>query len=73
MIIIREGVAFKVGDRVKMKPPSNELVGRVVEYRGPFGGNGAEVYRVKLRGGRHPSYIELRADQLELAPKPATP
>lgn len=71
MIWREEGTAFKVGDRVRMRPPSSERIGRVVEYRGPLGGNGAELYRIKLRGGRHPAYIELRADQLELAPPPA--
>lgn len=65
------GTAFKIGDRVRLNLPGSSLKGRVVEYRGPLGGNGAEVYRIQLRGGRHPSYIELRADQIELAPPPA--
>jgi hypothetical protein len=72
MIGNEQGIAFKVGDRVKLRPPSSERVGRVVAYRGPLGGNGAELYRVKLRGGRIPAYVEVRADQIELAP-PAAP
>jgi hypothetical protein len=66
-----DGTAFKVGDRVRLRPPSSQRAGRVVEDVGPLGGGGAEAYRVKLRGGRHPAYIVVRFDQIEPAPKPA--
>jgi len=57
---------LKVGDRVKIRHASG-LHGRVVEWRGPLGPGGAQVYRVEVRKKPRPSYVEVRADQLELA------
>jgi hypothetical protein len=64
---------FKIGQRVLIRHTSGRT-GRVVEYRGPLGPNGAEIYRLRLRGGRYPSYVEVREDQLEAIPAaPSTP
>lgn len=57
---------LKVGDRVTIRHASG-LQGRVVELRGPLGPGGALVYRVEVRKKPKPSYVEVRADQLELA------
>ncbi len=40
--------------------------GRIVEFRGPLGPNGARVYRVQLRKRPRPSYTEVLEEQLEL-------
>jgi hypothetical protein len=56
---------LKVGDRVKIHHASG-LSGRVVELRGPLGSGGAQVYRVMVRKKPKPSYIEVRADQIEV-------
>lgn len=47
--------------------------GRVVEYRGKLGPNGARVYGVIGYEGDDPPYAEVREDQLEVLPdqKPA--
>jgi len=56
---------MKVGDRVKILNYDGQL-GRIVEFRGPLGPNGARIYRVLVRRKPHRDYIELREDQLEL-------
>ena len=58
---------FNLGDRVKIHH-SRGMQGRVVELRALFAPGGVQVYRVVV--GRKPlrRYIELREDQLELAP-----
>jgi hypothetical protein len=58
---------FKIGDRVKIKNYAGK-VGRIVELRGPLGPGGAFVYRVLVQRKPTFSYIELRGDQLEVAP-----
>jgi hypothetical protein len=56
---------LKVGDRVKIRLAGK--LGRIVELRGPLGPGGAPVYRVLVQ--RKPNVsIELRGDQLEVAP-----
>jgi hypothetical protein len=55
----------KIGDRVKILHAS-EVYGRVVELRGPLGPGGAQVYRIMVRKKPKPSYVEVRADQLEV-------
>lgn len=57
---------LKIGDRVTIRHASG-VQGRVVELRGPLGPGGAQVYRVEVRKKPRPSYVEVRADQLELA------
>ena len=64
-------VPFKIGDRVKIRNYAGK-VGRVVELRGPLGPGGASIYRVLVQRKPAASYIELRGDQLEVAPIPAT-
>jgi hypothetical protein len=61
---------MKVGDRVRIRHYGGQQ-GRIVEYRGALGPNGAHIYRVVI--GRRPqrSYIELREDQLEPIPADA--
>ena len=58
---------FKLGDRVKIRQ-SGGLCGRIVEWRGPLGPEGEQIYRVILRRKPRPSYIEVREDQLQLVP-----
>ena len=58
---------FNIGDRVKIRNYAGK-VGRIVELRGPLGPGGASVYRVLVRRKPAVSYIELRGDQLEVAP-----
>ena len=54
---------FQVGDWVNIKNSMYKRV-RIAEYRGPLGGKGARVYKIRLR--KKPlSYIEVREDQLE--------
>jgi hypothetical protein len=54
-----------IGDVVKILHVS-DLRGRVVEFRGALGSGGMPVYRVGVRKKPKPSYIEVRADQLEV-------
>ncbi len=54
-----------IGDFVKILHIS-DLHGRVVEFRGQLGPGGAPVYRVEVRKKPKPSYVEVRADQLEV-------
>jgi hypothetical protein len=58
---------FKLGDRVQIRR-SGGLRGRIVEWRGPLGPKGEQIYRVMLRRKPVPSYIEVREDQLEPVP-----
>lgn len=58
---------FKLGDRVKIHH-SRGLRGRIVEWRGPLGPGGVQVYRVRIRGMSQPTYIELLEEQLKLVP-----
>jgi hypothetical protein len=64
--------AFKLGDYVRIRysrfPPA-----RVVELRGPLAPGGVQVYRVRIRETRPPTYIEVREDQMELVPAPSCP
>jgi len=54
-----------IGDLVRILHIS-DLHGRVVEFRGPLGPGGTPVYRVEVRKKPKPSYVEVRADQLEV-------
>jgi hypothetical protein len=63
----KPALLFNLGDRVKIRL-SGGLRGRIVEWRGPLGPGGAQIYRVLIRRKPEPTYIELRQDQLELAP-----
>jgi hypothetical protein len=58
---------LKLGDCVKIRHYAGKL-GRVVELRGPLGPGGVQIYRVLVQSKPKPSYIELREDQLEVAP-----
>lgn len=58
---------YKLGDRVKIKR-SGGMRGKIVEWRGPLGPGGSQIYRVRYRGKPRPAYIEVREDQLELVP-----
>lgn len=59
-----EGV--KLGDRVKLLSPGG-LTGRVVEFRGPLGPNGAQVYRICYRR-KPPGFTEVLREQMEILP-----
>jgi hypothetical protein len=69
MIEKRDGVTFKLGDRVKIR--LSQLRGRIVELRGPFGPGGAQMYRVRVRRKPTPAYVDVREDQLVLLPPKA--
>ncbi len=38
----------------------------IAEYRGPFGTNGARIYRVLVQKKPRRTYIEVREDQVEV-------
>ena len=54
---------WKLGERVRIA--NSELRGKIVELRGALGPGGVNIYRIRLRAKPHPSYIEVREDQLE--------
>jgi len=62
----KPAVAFKLGDRVKVR--FTNWRGRIVELRGPLGPGGAQVYRVRYRGKPRPADVEVLEEQLELIP-----
>jgi hypothetical protein len=45
------------------------MKGKIVEWRGPLGPGGVQVYRVLVRRKPEPKYIELMEDQLEVTPE----
>lgn len=55
------------GDWVEIRYSGGQR-GRVIEYRGPLGPNGADVYRIRLGRKPRPTYVELPEDQLESIP-----
>jgi hypothetical protein len=63
---------FKLGDWVKIRL-SGFKQGRIVELRGPLGPGGAQIYRVRVRRKPTPMDIEVREDQLILAPPEERP
>jgi hypothetical protein len=65
--VFKLGGRFKLGDRVKIRR-SGGLRGRIVELHGPLGPGGAQIYRVMFRRRPRPAYIDVREDQLVLAP-----
>jgi hypothetical protein len=58
---------IKLGDRVKIRDAPT-LIGRVVEFRGPLGPKGEQVYRIRLWRRPKPAYIEVLEEQLEPVP-----
>ena len=53
----------RLGDRVQiLHHPA--MKGRIIEFRGPLGGQGREVYGVELEYELHTGYIEVLRDQL---------
>jgi hypothetical protein len=56
---------FKIGTIVRIRD-SGYGRAEVVEYRGPLGPKGARVYRVQVRKGSRPAYIEVLEEQLEV-------
>jgi hypothetical protein len=58
---------LNLGDRVRIRYYGGKL-GRIVELRGPPGPGGVQIDRVLVRRKPKPSYIELRADQIEPVP-----
>ncbi len=60
---------FHVGDRVRIRR-SNGWKGPIIEWRGPLGPGGAQVYRVQIGDDPEIDYTEVREDQLvRLRPK----
>lgn len=66
----KAGPTLKPGDRVKVHHTGG-LKARVVEWRGPLGPGGAQVYRILIRRKPEPVYAEVLEDQLELLPAKA--
>ena len=58
---------INVGDRVAIRD-SRGLTGRVIEFCGPLGPDGVDVYRVLLRKKPQRAYIEVCEDQIEPLP-----
>jgi hypothetical protein len=63
----KPAVLFNLGDRVKIHR-SGGMRGRIVELLAPLGPGGVQIYRVLVRRKPESTYIELREDQLQLAP-----
>ena len=59
---------FEIGTIVRIRN-SGYGRGRIVEFRGLLGPNGARVYRIRVGKKPPPAYIEVVEDQLE--PEPA--
>lgn len=55
---------LKIGTLVKIRHSGYDP-GRIVEFRGALGPNGARVYRVRVRKKPRPAYIEVLEKQLE--------
>ena len=63
--------SIKLGDRVRIRSGPGlglDLVGRVVEARGPLGPKGALVFRIRLRRRPRPAYVEVLGEQMEAVP-----
>ncbi len=59
---------FQLGDYVRIRH-SPYRCAQIVELRGPVGPGGAQVYGVRIVGGKHDGIcVELRGDQLKLLP-----
>jgi hypothetical protein len=56
---------LQMGAWVKI-PNLGGQIGKIVEFRGKLGPNGAPIYRVLLRRKPRRDYIELRDDQMEV-------
>lgn len=54
---------WELGARVSIRYYP-DMVGRIVELRGPLGPGGAQIYRVRFPRKPKPFYIEVRGDQL---------
>lgn len=61
----QDSPALKLGDLVRIQHYGGQQ-GRIVEDCGALGPGGARIYRVRVRSKPTSTYIELRADQLEL-------
>ncbi len=53
-------VGFKVGDRVEFGFGSSDVIGVIIEDRGPIGIGGRRLYGIKFPlGAEEPLYVEL--------------
>jgi len=50
---------FRVGDRVKITFGNNDVEGVIVEDRGPFGGNGAQLFSIQTDEEGEPCVFEM--------------
>lgn len=53
---------LNIGDIVEL-PALPGFRGKVIEYRGPIGSGGRELYRIRLGKWRHAPQIEVPANQ----------
>ena len=58
---------IQLGSRVRFLA-APELTGKVVEFRGPLGPKGVEIYRIRFLNRPYKSYVEVRGDQIEVLP-----
>ncbi len=58
---------IQLGSRVRFVDLPN-LTGKVVEFRGPLGPKGVEIYRIRFLNRPYKSYVEVRGDQIEVLP-----
>jgi len=69
MATVKSSPSFQVGDRVAIRHSDSRA--RIVEYRGPLGPGGMQVYRVRIARRPKSTYIELCENQL--VPIPTAP
>ena len=55
---------LKLGDMVEIRHSGGQR-GRIIEFRGPLGPKGANIYRIRVRRKPKATYVELPEDQLE--------
>jgi hypothetical protein len=58
---------LKPGDLVEIRYSGGQR-GRIVEFRGALGPNGANIYRIRVRRKPKAIYVELPEDQLKPVP-----
>lgn len=55
---------LNLGDLVEIRHSGGQR-GRIIEFRGPLGPKGSNIYRVRIRRKPKATYVELPQDQLK--------
>ena len=64
------GHKFHVGDAVRFWLVNRNVIGRIIEDRGPLGSRGQHIYGIVVNLGTvEPTYFELGEDMIELSSK----